>query len=51
MTMEDWASRLDIFLEFDEHAASEFEKYSIVQDRLFMSDFDKLLLEMEDKNE
>ncbi len=31
----------------DEHALSEFEKYRIVQDRLFMSDFDKLLLDME----
>ena len=61
MTMEDWAKRLDAFLEFDdreilqdngkitkkiadEKAFSEFEKYRIVQDRLFMSDFDKLLL-------
>ena len=60
MTMEDWATRLDMFLEFDEreilndsgkitaeiakaHAKSEFEKYRIVQDRLFSSDFDKLL--------
>jgi len=68
MTMEDWASRLDAFLEFDdreilqdngkitkkiadEKAFSEFEKYRIVQDRLFMSDFDKLLIEMENKNE
>ena len=25
------------------HAESEFEKYRIVQDRLFKSDFDKLL--------
>src|SRR3990167_9568842 len=58
MTMEDWAKRLDKFLEFDErdvlqnagkisakiakdHAESEFEKYRIVQDRLFESDFDK----------
>ena len=58
MTMEDWAKRLDKFLEFDErevlqnagkisakiakdHADSEFEKYRIVQDRLFESDFDK----------
>ena len=58
MTMEDWAKRLDAFLEFDEreilrdagkvsaeiaraHAESEFEKYRIVQDRLFESDFDK----------
>jgi len=60
MTMEDWAKRLDSFLEFDErcilqdagkitaeiakaHAESEFEQYRIVQDRLFESDFDKLL--------
>ena len=58
MTMEDWAKRLDAFLEFDEreilqdagkvsaeiaraHAESEFEKYLIVQDRLFESDFDR----------
>jgi len=58
MTMEDWAKRLDKFLEFDEreilqnagsisakiakdHAESEFEKYRIIQDRLFESDFDK----------
>ena len=25
------------------HAESEFEKYRIIQDRLFISDFDKLL--------
>lgn len=30
-------------------ALNEFEKYRVVQDRLFMSDFDRLLLEMEDK--
>ncbi len=58
MTMEDWATRLDGFLNFTElevlqgsgkvsmeaakqHAESEFEKYRIVQDRLFESDFDK----------
>ena len=68
MTMEDWAKRLDAFLEFDdreilkhtgkitkqiadEHAFSEFEKYRILQDRLFMSDFDKLLLDMENNND
>ena len=67
MTMEDWAKRLDMFLEFDdreilqdagkitkkiadEKAFSEFEKYRVIQDRLFMSDFDKLLLEMENNN-
>jgi hypothetical protein len=66
MSMEDWAKRLDAFLEFDdreilqdagqitkkiadEKALSEFEKYRLVQDRLFMSDFDKLLLEVENK--
>ena len=60
MTMEDWAERLNLFLEFDEreilqdsgkvtaeiakaHAESEFEKYRIVQDSLFESDFDKLI--------
>ena len=60
MTMEDWAKRLDDFLNFTEleilqgsgtismeaakqHAESEFEKYRIVQDRLFESDFDKSL--------
>jgi len=60
MTMEDWAKRLDMFLEFDDreilqdggkisakiaqdHACSEFEKYRIVQDRLFESDFDKIM--------
>lgn len=58
MTMEDWATRLDKFLEFDErdvlqnagkisakiakdYAESEFEKYRIIQDRLFESDFDR----------
>ena len=58
MAMEDWAKRLDGFLNFTEleilrdsgkvsmeaakqHAESEFEKYRIVQDRLFESDFDK----------
>lgn len=68
MSMEDWAKRLDAFLEFDdreilhdageitkkiadEYALSEFEKYRVIQDRLFISDFDKLLLEIENKNE
>ncbi len=31
------------------HAESEFEKYRIVQDRQFLSDFDKYLLELEEK--
>lgn len=64
MTMEDWAKRLDKFLEFSERdilqdkgnisqeiahafAETEFEKYRIVQDRLFESDFDKVVKEIE----
>jgi len=31
------------------HAETEFEKYRIVQDRLFLSDFDKYMLELEKK--
>lgn len=34
----------------DEFALSEFEKYRIVQDRLFLSDFDKLLLDLRNDN-
>jgi len=58
MTMADWATRLDGFLEFNGneiligagkisheeaklHAETEFEKYRIVQDRLYESDFDR----------
>ena len=58
MTMEDWAKRIDKFInlfespilqdngkvsaEFaKEFAESEFEKYRIIQDRLFQSDFDR----------
>ena len=33
------------------HAESEFEKYRIVQDRLFVSDFDRLLLQLNTKGE
>lgn len=68
MTMEDWAQRLDAFLEFTDrdvlrdagkvsaemakaHAESEFEKYRIVQDRLFESDFDRLLQQVESLQE
>jgi hypothetical protein len=60
MTMEDWAKRLDVFLQFNEEeilrdsgkvsaevaksfAESEFEKYRVIQDKLFESDFDKLV--------
>jgi hypothetical protein len=66
MTMEDWAKRLDKFLEADERevlqnsgkvtaqmakdfAESEFEKYRIVQDLLFESDFDKELKRIKGK--
>lgn len=66
MTMDDWAKRLDKFLEADERdilqnsgkvtalmaksfAESEFEKFRIVQDRLFESDFDKEIKRIEGK--
>lgn len=66
MTMEDWAGRLDSYLQLTgrevlqnagsisrrdaiRHAESEFEKYRIVQDRLYESDFDKLVEEAEEK--
>ena len=29
-------------------AETEFEKYRVIQDRLFMSDFDKYILELEE---
>lgn len=67
MSMEDWAKRLDGFLEFNGneiltgagkisaeqaklYAETEFEKYRIVQDRIFMSDYDKFLIELEEKS-
>ena len=68
MTMEDWAKKLDVFLQFNEEevlhdkgrvsaeiaksfAESEFEKYRVIQDRLFESDFDKLLASTEEKKD
>ncbi len=33
----------------EEHAENEFEKYRIVQDRLFMSDYDRYLLVLEEE--
>ncbi len=30
------------------HAETEFEKYRVIQDRLFMSDFDKYMMELEE---
>lgn len=67
MSMQDWAKRLDGFLEFNGneiltgsgkisheqaklHAETEFEKYRIVQDRLFESDFDRLLKQTDKEN-
>jgi hypothetical protein len=64
MTMQDWETRLNRFIEATDrevlkdagkvtaeiakaHAESEFEKYRIVQDRLFQSDFDRLLKKIE----
>ena len=61
MSMEDWAKRLDGFLEFNGnelltgsgkitaeqaklHAVTEYEKYRIIQDRLYESDFDRFLM-------
>ena len=61
MRMEDWAKRLDGFLEFNGnelltgpgkisaeqaklHAETEYEKYRIIQDRLYESDFDRFLM-------
>ena len=66
MTMQDWATKLNAFLKFNERdlldhpgkvsaevakafAESEFEKYRIVQDRLFESDFDKMIKELPEK--
>ncbi len=33
------------------HALSEFEKYRVIQDRMFLSDYDRFLLEMEAQKE
>lgn len=62
MTMEDWASKLDAFLQFNDaeilqdkgkvtaaiakaFAESEFEKYRVIQDKNYQSDFDRLMAE------
>ena len=64
MTMNDWKTKLDAFLEFNDaeilqnkgkvtaaiakqFAESEFEKYRVIQDSLYQSDFDKLISEGE----
>lgn len=66
MTMQDWATRIDQFLTFDEReilqdggkisaeiakekAETEFEKYRIIQDQLFESDFDKEIKRLKEK--
>ena len=58
MTMEDWAKRIDRFLDLTDrpvltdaghvsaeqakaYAETEFEKYRVIQDKLFQSDFDR----------
>ena len=33
------------------HALTEFEKYRVVQDRLYMSDYDRFILEFEGKKD
>ena len=60
MTMQDWETRLNRFIEATDravlqdagkvsaeiakaHAESEFEKYRLIQDRKYVSDFDRLL--------
>lgn len=35
----------------EQHALSEFEKYRVRQDQLYQSDFDRMLLEMEEETE
>jgi hypothetical protein len=59
MTMQDWTSKLDAFLRFNEYeildnpgrvshevakqlAEAEFEKFRVIQDREFVSDFDEV---------
>ena len=66
MTMADWASKLDAFLQFNDaeilqdkgkvtaaiakaFAESEFEQYRIIQDRLYQSDFDRLVASAEEE--
>lgn len=68
MTMEDWASKLDAFLQFNDaevlrnkgkvtaaiakaFAESEFEQYRVIQDRLYQSDFDRLMEAVDRKDQ
>ena len=67
LTMEDWATRVDQYLQLTGRdvlqtagsisakdaklfAESEFEKYRITQDRLYESDFDRLVESIKDEN-
>jgi hypothetical protein len=60
MSMEDWKTKLDVFLQLNDEiisdgigrishemakafAESEFEKYRVLQDKVYKSDFDKLI--------
>ena len=66
MTMADWASKLDAFLQFNDaeilhdkgkvsaaiakaFAESEFEQYRVLQDKHYVSDFDRLMQEAGEK--
>ncbi len=66
MSMEDWAKRLDLFLEFNEYnilenkgkikmdltkqkALGEYEKYKVIQDKIYQSDFDMFLEDFKEK--
>lgn len=68
MTMEDWAKRLDGFIEFNGsevltgpgkisaeqaklHAETEFERFRLVQDKTYESDYDRFLAESENLDE
>ena len=65
LTMEDWETRLNRFIEMFEyglledagkvsaeiariHAETEFEKYRVIQDEMFLSDYDRYMLELEE---
>ena len=67
MTMDDWAKKLNAFLEFNEYdllhdigkvsaqvakafAESEFEKFRVLQDRTYQSDFDRLVANIEENS-
>lgn len=66
MTMENWAKRLDLFLQADDRdvlknagkitaeiakakAEDEYEKFRPIQDKQFVSDYDRYLLELENE--